>query len=210
MTMGRYYERILPHWQPDGAALFVTWRLRGSLPAGCVFPRADKETATGAGKVFLELDRRLDRATSGPLWLKDSRIAQLMVDSLLFGEATLKLYELQAWVVMANHIHVLWDPRVELSRITRAIKTYTAREANKLLGRTGKPFWQEESYDHWVRDRREGERIVRYIELNPVQAGLVPRAEDWPWSSAAMARQLNRPEACCYVSGSTARRPVAT
>jgi hypothetical protein len=53
-----------------------------------------------------------------------------------------------------------------------------------LLGRTGEPFWQEESFDHWVRGDEEFNRIAHYIEQNPVKAGLVKRSEDWPWSSA--------------------------
>jgi hypothetical protein len=53
------------------------------------------------------------------------------------------------------------------------LKSWTARQANQLLGRSGQPFWQDESYDHWVRNRRQRDRMVRYIEDNPVSAGLV-------------------------------------
>ena len=53
-----------------------------------------------------------------------------------------------------------------------------------MLGRTGQPFWQAESYDHSVRDDRESDRIKEYIENNPVKAGLVANAENYPWSSA--------------------------
>ena len=63
-------------------------------------------------------------------------------------------------------------------------KSYTARQANKLLGRTGEPFWQRESYDHWVRDEAEHRRIISYIENNPVKAGLVNSPRKYPWSSA--------------------------
>ena len=57
----------------------------------------------------------------------------------------------------------------------------TAREANKLLGQTGRPFWQDESYDHLVRGTEEFYRIERYILENPVRAGLAQSAEDYPW-----------------------------
>jgi putative transposase len=70
----------------------------------------------------------------------------------------------------------------------RALKGATAREANLLLGRTGTPFWQGETYDHWVRNQSEWERIAAYIENNPVKAGLVARVEDHRWSSAAEPR----------------------
>ncbi|MDX6304213.1 MAG: REP-associated tyrosine transposase, partial [Blastocatellia bacterium] len=68
---------------------------------------------------------------------------------------------------------------------TKHLKGYTSREANKLLQRTGQPFWQDESFDHWSRDRSEFFRIVDYIENNPVNAGLVENREAWRWSSAA-------------------------
>jgi putative transposase len=185
-----YYERHLPHWQPDGAALFVTWRLRGSLPKSVAFP--GKQSPEGA---FAAMDRELDMAATGPRWLQDERVAQRVVDALLYGERQLGLYRMRAWVLMVNHVHILIYPEVGLSRITKAIKNYSARQANAILGRTGQPFWQDESYDHWVRGPDESERIVHYIEGNPVTAGLVNRVEAWPWSSAFgdSAGQARRP-----------------
>jgi REP element-mobilizing transposase RayT len=109
------------------------------------------------------------------------------VEAIYSAESRKRLYELQAWVVMPNHVHMLILPHVALSRITHWIKGRTAREANLLLGRTGEPFRQEESYDHWVRNENEFHRIVAYIEENPVSAGLTTTPEDWPWSSAARA-----------------------
>jgi len=85
---------------------------------------------------------------------------------------------------MPNHVHILIYPEAALSRITKSIKNYSARQANGILGRAGEPFWQHESYDHWVRDSAELEEIVRYIEHNPVAAGLVDCVNAWRWSSA--------------------------
>jgi hypothetical protein len=65
-----------------------------------------------------------------------------------------------------------------MARITKSIKNYSAREANRILDRTG-PFWQSESYDRWVRSAEAREKIVRYIEFNPVSAGLVEKPEDY-------------------------------
>jgi len=161
--------------------LFITWRLFGSLP-GAV-PQEVKRVS--AGRAFVVADRELDRAASGPVWLKDPVIAQCVVDALRYGESHLKLYKLEAFVVMANHVHVLLYPDAALPRITKAIKNFTARQANAILRRTGRPFWQQESFDHWVRNEKEFSRIVNYIEANPVAAGLVRNPEDWPWSSAA-------------------------
>jgi putative transposase len=68
------------------------------------------------------------------------------------------------------------------------IKSGSARAANAVLGRTGKPFWQDESYDHWVRNDRERNSIIRYIHFNPVAASLVTEPDEWPWSSAGRQR----------------------
>ncbi len=175
------YRRRLPHIHPDGAHLFVTWRLYGSLP---IAP-PDVIYAT-PGHAFAAEDRALGEG-HGWLWLSDTRVARQMVEAIRIGENRKQLYELQAWVVMPNHVHMLILPRVALPRITHWIKGTTAKEANSLLGRTGEPFWQDESYDHWVRNEREFQRIVAYIEENPVSAGLVTKPEDWPWSSATRA-----------------------
>ena len=93
-------------------------------------------------------------------------------------------YQLGAFAIMANHVHVLLLPRVPPSRLLKSLKGYTAYQANRLLGRTGEPFWQRESYDHWVRNQEEWRRIAAYIENNPVKAGVVSQAEDYRWASA--------------------------
>ena len=84
-------------------------------------------------------------------------------------------------------------PHIPIAKLTRRLKGYTAREANRLLGRTGEAFWQPESYDHWVRSEQEWGRIVRYIENNPVTAGLAARPEGYPWSSAAPTGPVRTP-----------------
>jgi putative transposase len=119
------------------------------------------------------MDRQMDRASSGPTWLNDPRIASCFVDTLFIPEKKWELYELFAWVVMSNHVHVLLRPNKPLREATRAVKNTSAREANIIFDRRGTPFWQDESDDHWVRDGKEFNRIVRYIEWNPVRAGFV-------------------------------------
>ena len=94
-------------------------------------------------------------------------------------------YELHAFVIMSNHVHLLLTPWIELATITRAIKGKSARQANALVGRTGLSFWQDESFDHWIRHPRQFERVRTYIERNPVRAGPVERPEQWPYSSAS-------------------------
>jgi REP element-mobilizing transposase RayT len=75
------------------------------------------------------------------------------------------------------------DAESPLASVMHSLKSYTAHEANKLLGRTGQ-FWQHESYDHWVRDDDELQRIVDYIAWNPVKAKLVHEPHLWFFSSA--------------------------
>ena len=71
---------------------------------------------------------------------------------------------------MANHVHLLLTPQVTASKLQQSVKGFTARQANQLLGRIGEQFWQRESYDRWVRNEREFQRIAGYIERNPVTA----------------------------------------
>ena len=170
--------RRLPHIYPQDRWLFLTWHLHGAVPP-YHFPPPHKASA---GHAFVWLDRQLDTARTGPLFLRQEAIARLVVESLHRG-AALGHYELASFVVMPNHVHVLLLPKVPPSRLMKSLKGCTAREANRLLGRTGEPFWQRESYDHWVRDEREWRRIAFYIENNPVKAGLVSRAEEYRWSS---------------------------
>ena len=107
----------------------------------------------------------------------------MLFRSLLCG-AGMGNYRLGAFVVMANHMHVLLFPLVPPNKLLQSLKGFTAQEANRLLGRTGNPFWQPETYDHWVRNDEEWRKIASYIENNPVKAGIVSRAEEYPWSSA--------------------------
>ncbi len=189
-----FYRRNLPHWHPEGKSIFITWRLHGSLPAsllrtirtarnGCATSTSDTDPEASPGERFRLLDAALDSAKSGPLWLADPEIAGYAEYPIWRG-AELGRYDLHAYVLMPNHVHVLLDPCLPLAKISGVIKGVAARDANATLGRSGKPFWQDESFDHWVRNSAEFERIRRYIEWNPVRAGLVARPEDWKWSSA--------------------------
>jgi putative DNA methylase len=132
--------------------------------------------------LFAKADRFLDCATSGPRYLEDAAAAQIVEDAFLFGVP--ERYELFAWCVMANHVHVLLTPRWELAKVTQGIKGFTACEINRLQCSPGRTFWVDESYDHWVRDEEELLRIIDYVENNPLKAGLCARSEDWFWSSA--------------------------
>jgi putative transposase len=177
-----YHKRNLPHYYPPEAILFLTWRLFGSLPH-LYFP---EHHSSHPGKAFPQTDQLLDTATGGPLWLKDPEVAAVVERALEDGENKYHLYERFAWVIMPNHVHLVIRPFRPLPAVMRWIKGSTALSANQLLDRTGKPFWQYESYDHLVRNTDELNRVIKYIEKNPVRAGLAPTIEDWPWSSASL------------------------
>ncbi len=130
------------------------------------------------------MDRMLDTARTGPLYLRQHDIAGMVVEALRYREQGLAHYRLHSYVVMANHVHVLVTPSVAVSKLMHSLKRYTAREGNRMLGVIGQPFWQDESYDRLVRDEQELQRIMHYIEMNPVKAGLASSPEEFRWSSA--------------------------
>lgn len=203
-----FYQRNLPHYQPAGATLFVTFRLAGSIPravqekliaerdqidavlAGITDPdersqRADLENR----RLFGQWDDALDNANQGPIWLRDPRIAEIATESLHHRDDG--VYALDAYCIMPNHVHLVCTPAPKpdesyhaLSAILHSLKRYTARRANEVLGRSGQ-FWQHENYDRAVRDEDELHRILTYVMNNPVKAGLVTAWEDWNWTYVA-------------------------
>jgi len=123
------YRRRLPHFHPDDAYLFLTWRLWGSLP---VQPSTRRFPTTG--HAFVAVDRALEQNRTGPVWLKDPRIAWLVVETIQAGEEERLFYELHAWVVMPNHVHLLILPKVAVPVITRWLKGSTARRPTSCRG----------------------------------------------------------------------------
>jgi putative transposase len=174
-----YYRRRLPHWIPDGAVIFITWRLADSGPP----VRPAILTAENTGRAPRH-DKVPDYARPGPRWLRQPRVAQIVENALRYGDTARDFYSLYAWVIMPNHVHAVLQPKAPLPGTMRWLKGRTARIVNRVLGRTGLPFWQDESYDHWIRSGKELREIIAYVESNPVKAGLVEAAERWPWSSA--------------------------
>jgi putative transposase len=173
------YNRRLPHWDFVGGRLFVTFRLQGSLPESRVFP----PQRLSNGRAFVAMDKLLDEARCGPVYLRQPEIAGMVREATWDGEARFQRYALYAFVVMPNHVHLLVESRVTAAKWLGALKGFTGHTANRLLGLHG-PFWQHESYDHLVRNDDEFDRIRRYIENNPV-AGLARTPEEYPWSSAS-------------------------
>lgn len=130
------------------------------------------------------MDRLLDETRQGHFYLRRRGIADMTVEAIRFNAEELGHYRLHAYAVMPNHVHLLATPQIPLSGLTRSLKGITAKRANLILGLTGQPFWQEESYDHLVRSSDEFLKITSYIEENPVRAGLVAKPWEYAWSSA--------------------------
>ena len=118
-VLAMFYRRHLPHWQRANSALFITWRLHGSLPRRTLVASLKE---SNLGRRFLLLDRELDKAAYGPTWLKDARIAKVVVDALHHSAEQLQLHRLSAYVVMSNHVHILIWPKAFLPKITKPSK----------------------------------------------------------------------------------------
>jgi len=192
---------VLPHLKKEGASYFVTFRLAGTLPQNVLLRfKAEREalithaqtarrplTWHEQEELFRWYSSRVDKyldAGHGACWLNRAKIADMVANALKFHAG--QRFNLFAWVVMPNHVHAVLRPRPDqtVSQILKNWKGYSAREANRLLKRTGSAFWQVESYDHLIRDDEDLHRCCQYTTMNPVNARLCQRPEDWKWSSA--------------------------
>ena len=209
-------RRHLPHLDVPGGIYFVTGCLAGSIPAQGLLEIARLEQNLLANRTkhippdewksivwkrtFVAREDWLDsRPAVGHL--EQPELAEIVAGSLqhFAGDR----YDLYAWIVMPSHFHWVFRPRDEWvrtlaevdkrsprERIMHSVKRHSALQCNRALGLTGQ-FWQDESYDHVVRDEDELARIIEYIEYNPVKAGLCASPEIWQWSSAFAGRVAN-------------------
>jgi len=185
-----WHERgYLPHRDAPGLTQFVIFRLADSFPAALRSEREALLKVEDVPKRCEQLQAYLDKG-KGECLLRRPVLAKLVEDSFRFFHD--QRYELQAWVVMPNRVHVLFQTGNEsLSRTVENWKKFTAHEANKLIGRQG-PFWFEDYWDTFMRDSAHELRTRHYIEANPVKAFLVREAKNWPWSSARLRDQYGR------------------
>jgi putative transposase len=215
MDRERIRRRHLPHWDMPGAPYFVTTCLEGSIPARGLLElaryRAELRQHPKPGnvapdnwntlcwkRVFVRLEDWLDGKPAVRV-LESPDLAQVVFNS--FFHFAGERYTLFAFVVMPSHIHWLFQPlpewvgslpddpsRTPGEQITYSINRFTAAKCNRLLNQRGH-FWHTESYDHWVRDEDELERIIGHIEANPVKAGLAEAPDRWRFSSAWYRKQ---------------------
>ena len=178
----------LPHVDAECTTQFVTFRLADSMPQH-LLEQWRKELA--AGEITdADLRKRIEYFLDsgyGSCALRDRRIANEIRETLLKWNG--KRYRLIAWVIMPNHVHVLIEMIEEysLSEVMHSIKSYTAHQANKILEQKGR-FWSVESFDRYIRDARHFRNTIKYIEDNPVKAGLCRRPDDWEFGSAYVPR----------------------
>jgi D-alanine--D-alanine ligase len=183
----------LPHWTKTGGTYATTFRLSDSLPTHVAEAwRREREEivqrAASQNRILTWMERKelqqlySDRVESvlnrgeGSCWMKNAAVARIVQDVLRFFHG--QRYEMYAWAVMPNHVHAVFRPlgEYDLSGILHSWKSFTSKQANKLLGRTGQ-FWQDEYYDHLVRNEEDFMHSVNYVINNPARAGL----ENWQW-----------------------------
>jgi len=169
----------LPHFDSALVQQSITWHLADSLPtvvAAASFASAcDSETRQ-------RYEEYLD-AGHGACILREPACAALVAQALKYFAGV--RYDLHAWSVMPNHVHVLIAirPGHDLPTIVHSWKRHTAAAINRHRGIAG-AVWRREYWDRYIRDQTHWLAAVRYIEANPVKAGLVSEAHLWPWSSA--------------------------
>jgi putative transposase len=212
METREFYRRHLPHYHPEYGKFHIVFRLDGSLPQEVVqrlkHEREERERyLSGESNLqkrhellleyrkeyFEKFDSLLDGAETGPTWLAQDSIAQIVVDAMLKRDRN--DYDLVAYTVMPNHVHLIISTEdlgrgssrqrivaeTSVERVCRLLKGATAYACNRALNRSGQ-FWQHESYDHLIRSDEELERTIRYVLNNPVKAGLVATWQQWRWN----------------------------
>ena len=181
----------IPHYDAAGQTQHVTFRLADSLPEDVLAKWEEDLRILPEGEAkrqkYALVEQYLD-AGHGQCYLGIPQIAEIVQKAVLHfaGER----YDLHAWCVMPNHVHTLFTPgpNWEWSKILHSWKSFTANQCNQWLGLSGQ-FWQRDPFDRYIRDQNHFDKTLRYIENNPVNAGLCSQAEDWSWSSAYWRKQ---------------------
>ena len=224
----QFTERHRPHIQPPDSIIFVTYRLAGSIPRAIVreykarkvwlddqgarirnelrkseSPEAKRwleQVENFKRDWFVKFEAIMHGANTGPMWMKDERVADVVAAGLQRLDAD--AYRLDAYSVMSNHVHAVFKPFLSandlieslneegrpiftsehpgLSRIMHSLKGSSARDCNLVLSRVGQ-FWERESFDYVVR-KGKFYRTIRYVLNNPVKAGLVKQWREWRWN----------------------------
>ncbi len=183
---GWHSHGYLPYFDGRAIPQFITLHLADSMPRDVIERWRRELTKTKCEQARIVLQRRIETYLDqgyGQAFLRDPKVATVVEQDLLKFDG--ERYRLHAWVIMPNHLHTLLtrSEDVTLSKIMKSLKSFTAHEANFILGRSGQ-FWFEDYFDRYMRNAEHFRKTVAYIENNPVKARLCKRPEDWPFSSA--------------------------
>lgn len=195
MSRGIHSRGYLPHWDFSKSHQAITFRLADSVPSSAIAKWRDgltPETQETEEQARLHrLIAKYEDAGHGDCILRLPECAELVQKSLLDGHET--SYDLLAWVVMPNHVHVLirLNEGASLSKIVQIWKGGTSLKINRLLERKG-TVWEADYYDRYIRDQEHLNNAVAYIHDNPVMAGLCKEPSKWPFSSAGTGWQTER------------------
>jgi REP element-mobilizing transposase RayT len=186
MLKRHFHRRRLPHLYYNEGIYFITYRLHGSISPGELerIQRIIKDSKAGKKniRIFKKYDSLMDNQNNKIDYLRNPKIAKIYEHSLHFSDG--KDYKLICYCIMPNHIHVVFElvnQKKSISDIMGAIKRNSAKDANKVLNRSG-AFWQAESFDRLVRDDKELYFIIKYVLLNPVNGGLATDWNEWKYT----------------------------
>ncbi len=185
---GWHQRGYLPHF--DGVVTqFVTFRLADSLPQKTLKQiklQIEREKLPDPSKEYLKrVEAYLDKGL-GECILSQYAVAEIVTATLQNEDG--KSCTLISWMIMPNHVHVLLRPLEghSLSDIMKTIKSVSSHKINEIIGRSGS-VWQPDYFDRYIRDADHFYKAVRYIENNPVKAGLCSTPDEWRFSSASPA-----------------------
>jgi putative DNA methylase len=172
--------RKLRHFDGPLSAQFVTFRLFDSLPKYVI--EMWRAECSAKADFRRRIERYLDNG-HGECWLRVAEIASVVAGAITYHAGI--RYDLAAWVIMPNHVHMLIRlyENQHLPVVLHSIKSFSAQSSNKILGRKGQ-FSQHESFDRYIRGPRHFAAVVKYIENNPVKTGLCSLPSEWQFSSA--------------------------
>lgn len=184
MLIKHFHRRNLPHLYYNEGMYFVTYQLYGSIhPAELIHLHLLKLNLslhpTQQKKIFKKYDSLLDKPSNKIQYLKQPEIIEICKSSLHYYDG--KEYKLICYCIMPNHVHTVFELMSKVRNvgdILGSIKKYSARKSNAILHQKGS-FWQAESFDRLIRDEIELYFAVKYVLLNPVNAGLVENWRDW-------------------------------
>jgi putative transposase len=220
--MADFYRRHLPHYQPTDGNFHVVFRLDGTLPMEVIERlkrerELEEESAVRIRNIaerverireihdsfFFKFDAILDGSTTGPKWLSNPHVAEMVCEAMKFRDG--KQYDLFAYTVFSTvgriadstkgrfdlpHWNLnestksggrIGDSPYVVTKILQDLKKYTAVHSNRALHREGQ-FWQRESYDHLIRDNKELEKTIWYVLDNPTKVGFVDEWTKWKWT----------------------------